>query len=140
MKSSRFRSLAKAFTWRALGTSDTFIISLIIINIYSNEFHWYLASYIALLEIITKSIFYYLHERLWNKFNWQRSNTESKLRSLIKAFTWRFLATIDTFVLSFIVTNELKWATSIALIEIITKAILYYLHERLWNKFNWGTL
>ena len=137
MVATRFRSLVKVFTWRALGTTDTFILSIIIINIYSNEFHWYLASYIAILEIFTKSFFYYIHERLWNKFNWQRLKTVSRLRSLLKAFTWRVLATTDTFVISFIVTNELKWASSIALIEIITKAILYYVHERIWNKFNW---
>ena len=140
MIATRSRSIFKAFTWRALGTADTFLLSLIIINVYSNEFHWYFASYIALLEVITKSFFYYFHERFWNRFNWQRSLTASRMRSLIKAFTWRTLATIDTFVLSFIVTNELKWATSIALFEILTKAILYYLHERVWNKFNWGRL
>ena len=137
MVATRFRSLVKVFTWRTLGTTDTFILSIIIINIYSNEFHWHLASYIAILEIFTKSFFYYIHERLWNKFNWQRFKTASRLRSLLKAFTWRVLATTDTFVISFIVTNELKWASSIALIEIITKAILYYIHERIWNKFNW---
>jgi len=140
MVATRSRSIFKAITWRALGTTDTFILSLFIISIYSNEFQWYAASYIALLEIFTKSIFYYIHERLWNKFNWQRSKTANRLRSITKAFTWRVLATIDTFLLSFIVTSELKWATSIALFEILTKAILYYLHERVWNKFNWGRL
>ena len=138
MIATRSRSLVKAITWRALGTADTFVLSVVIISIYSNDIQWQAAYYIALLEIITKSIFYYVHERIWNKFNWQRTNSVSKLRSFMKALTWRILATVDTFLLSFIVTQELKWATSIALFEILTKAILYYLHERGWNKLNWG--
>jgi len=138
MIATRSRSLVKAITWRALGTADTFVLSVVIISIYSNDIQWQASYYIAFLEIITKSIFYYVHERIWNKFNWQRTNSVSKLRSFMKALTWRILATVDTFLLSFIVTQELKWATSIALFEILTKAILYYLHERGWNKLNWG--
>ena len=66
------------------------------------------------------------------------SESSSKLRSFIKGITWRALATTDTFLLSYIVTRELKWASTIALFEILTKAILYYLHERIWNKYYWG--
>ncbi len=138
MIATRSRSIFKSLTWRALGTTDTFLLSLLIIGIYSDDFLWILASYIALLEIFTKSIFYYIHERVWNKFNWQRSKSSSKLRSFIKGITWRALATTDTFLLSYIVTRELKWASTIALFEILTKAILYYLHERIWNKYYWG--
>jgi uncharacterized membrane protein len=53
--------------------------------------------------------------------------------SLIKALTWRITASLDTFLLSYIITGRFDWATTIAFFEIITKAILYYLHERGWK-------
>ncbi|MDC3131369.1 DUF2061 domain-containing protein [Pelagibacteraceae bacterium] len=64
----------------------------------------------------------------------------SKKRSFAKALSWRFFASLDTFLISYIITGKLSWAGSITLLEIITKTVLYYLHERGWNKVNWGTL
>ena len=51
-----------------------------------------------------------------------------------KTFTWRVLATADTFVISYVITGKLLVATSIASIEIVTKMCLYYWHERMWDK------
>ena len=63
---------------------------------------------------------------------------ETNSRSLIKAISWRITGTIDTFVISWIITGELKFASGIALTEVITKISLYWAHERAWNKINWG--
>ena len=57
----------------------------------------------------------------------------SKKRSFFKTLTWRILATTDTFVLSFFVTGNLAFAGSIASIEVLTKLVLYYWHERTWD-------
>lgn len=136
---TRKRSLYKALSWRILASIDTFILSLIIINYSSNKYSYDLAFYIASLEVLTKIIIYYLHERSWNKLQFGRLNQRvNRWRSLIKAFTWRILASLDTFFISFIITGRLDWATSIAFFEIITKAILYYFHERGWNRIKWG--
>ena len=62
----------------------------------------------------------------------------SKKRSAFKAATWRVTASIDTFVISLLITGKIEWATAIAGIEILTKMGLYYFHERLWNKVKWG--
>ena len=135
------RSLIKAIIWRVIGSIDTFILSLIIINFSSQNFTYDLAFYIATLELLTKTIFYYLHERLWNKFNIGRVKKKvNRTRSLVKAFTWRIAASLDTFLISYLITGRFDWATSIASFEIITKAILYYLHERGWNKIDWGRI
>jgi uncharacterized membrane protein len=64
--------------------------------------------------------------------------TETNLRSLAKAISWRITGTIDTFVVSFLITGELLIAGSIASIEIMTKIVLFWLHERAWNKIKWG--
>ena len=133
------RSFIKAISWRVIGSIDTFILSLMIINFSSENYTYDLAFYIASLEVITKTIIYYLHERLWNKFHIGRIKQKvNRIRSLIKALTWRIAASLDTFLISYLITGRFDWATSIALFEIITKAILYYLHERGWNRINWG--
>ena len=135
------RSFIKALSWRVIGSVDTFILSLIVINFFVDNYTYDLAFYIATFEFITKTVIYYIHERLWNKINIGRIKDKvNRLRSLIKAITWRITASLDTFIISYIVTSRFEWATSIAFFEIITKSILYYLHERGWNIVNWGRI
>jgi len=63
---------------------------------------------------------------------------ESHPRSFVKAVSWRTLGSIDTFILGFIFTADVKTAGSIAGTEVVTKIILYYFHERLWALVPWG--
>ena len=63
---------------------------------------------------------------------------DTNLRSIIKALSWRLTGTIDTFIVSFFVTGELLIAGSIASIEILTKIVLFWVHERVWNNVKWG--
>ncbi len=63
---------------------------------------------------------------------------EKNYRSIVKTISWRVTGTIDTIVISFFVTGEITFALSIGAIELFTKMFLYYLHERLWNKTNYG--
>ena len=65
-------------------------------------------------------------------------NPSSKKRSALKALSWRAIASLDTFVISYIITGKVVWATAIASIEVLTKMILYYGHERVWAKVKWG--
>ena len=62
----------------------------------------------------------------------------TQARSLAKTFSWRFLASIDTFILGWIVTGNMVFAGSIASLEVLTKLVLYYLHERAWARVLWG--
>lgn len=63
---------------------------------------------------------------------------DSHIRSLLKGISWRITGTIDTILLSWIITGEFKFAITIGLTEVITKIILYYFHERIWEKINYG--
>jgi uncharacterized membrane protein len=63
---------------------------------------------------------------------------EKPYRSLVKAVSWRATGTVDTMVVSFLITGRLKWALSIGCVEIFTKVCLYYLHERAWNRISLG--
>jgi uncharacterized membrane protein len=60
------------------------------------------------------------------------------LRSFIKAVSWRILGSIDTFVISYLVTGQAKWGVAIASVEALTKIFLYYFHERVWGHVRWG--
>ena len=62
----------------------------------------------------------------------------SKKRSGMKAITWRLIATLDTFLIAWFITGEPLIAASIITIEVITKFAFYYVHERAWQKTNWG--
>jgi uncharacterized membrane protein len=66
------------------------------------------------------------------------TSLESHRRSLVKAVTWRVTGSIDTFLISWLVTGNPIIAGTISAIEIVTKVFLYYLHERVWGKIRWG--
>ncbi|MCF6340858.1 MAG: DUF2061 domain-containing protein [Sulfurimonas sp.] len=59
-------------------------------------------------------------------------------RSVVKTISWRAIGTLDTMIISYFITGSLKMAASIGTIELVTKMILYYYHERAWNKINLG--
>lgn len=65
---------------------------------------------------------------------------DSHPRSFVKGVSWRTVGTIDTIVLSFIVTGSIADSFKIGLTEILTKVFLYYLHERVWDKIPWGRI
>ncbi|QLE02344.1 DUF2061 domain-containing protein [Galbibacter sp. BG1] len=125
---SRKRHIAKAITWRIVGTIDTILLSWIISG---NPFT---GLKIGFAEVITKMILYYFHERIWFKAN----VPESKKRHLYKTLTWRVLGTIDTMLLAWIISGNPLTGLKIGFAEVVTKMILYYLHERTWYKINFG--
>lgn len=59
-------------------------------------------------------------------------------RSIVKAISWRTVGTIDTMVVSYLITGSLVFASSIGAAELFTKMALYYFHERAWNKLKFG--
>jgi len=59
-------------------------------------------------------------------------------RSLVKAISWRITGSIDTFLISWVLTGEPKLAASITVVELVTKISLYFCHERIWLKIKWG--
>jgi len=68
-------------------------------------------------------------------FRFTKGNVERK-RHLAKTITWRVVGTLDTILLSYLITGSIKIGFTIGSIEMFTKMILYYLHERAWYKFS----
>ncbi len=65
---------------------------------------------------------------------------ESPLRSVLKAVSWRIIASATTFAIAYLVTGSASWAVGIAGIEAVTKLIVYYVHERAWQRVPRGTV
>lgn len=63
---------------------------------------------------------------------------ETNRRSIAKTISWRLTGSFSTFMISYLILGSFSIASSIAIIQIIANTILYYLHERVWNKINWG--
>ena len=63
---------------------------------------------------------------------------DSPTRSFVKALSWRAFGTLDTVLISWLISGRWDIAFSIGTFELLTKTILYYFHERLWNVIKWG--
>jgi uncharacterized membrane protein len=122
------RHLAKTITWRIVGTIDTLILAWFISGDLNTGVQ------IGLFELFTKMILYYVHERLWFK----STITSSNKRHILKTFSWRGVGTLDTFVLSWIITGNPLTGLKIGSAEVITKMLLYFGHEKLWYRINFG--
>lgn len=145
MKDGHRRSIIKGATWRIVGTIDTIFLSLIFTGSADK------ALKIGAIEMFTKILLFYLHERIWMKLklgvedvvvNGYIIERELHYRSIIKGASWRIVGSLDTFWIALFVNRGSIHATQtaffIAATEVITKILLFWLHERAWMKVNWG--
>ena len=63
----------------------------------------------------------------------------TKLRSILKAVSWRIVGTLDTMALGWLITGSPLVGLKIGALELITKFVLYYIHERIWLRSEFGT-
>ncbi len=78
----------------------------------------------------------YMKQRL--VMNTYKCTIESKKRSIAKTISWRICATFTTMTIVYIFTKEIGLSLGVGVLEVISKMILYYLHERGWGKATWG--
>jgi uncharacterized membrane protein len=64
--------------------------------------------------------------------------SDNSKRSLAKTLTWRVTGSGATFLISWLISGNLTIAGTIAVIQITANTVLYYIHERIWNKIPWG--
>ncbi len=131
---SHKRHIAKTVTWRIVGTIDTIVLSWIITG------NPWTGLKIGMAEVVTKMLLYYFHERVWFKINLSKKGIvrESRKRHIAKTLTWRGVGTLDTMLISWLVTGNPLTGLKIGLSELLTKMILYYLHERVWYRMDYG--
>ena len=57
-------------------------------------------------------------------------------RHIAKTVSWRIIGTLDTMIISWIITGSWKWGLAIGGVEVFTKMVLYFLHERVWYRYS----
>ena len=62
----------------------------------------------------------------------------SRRRHLAKTITWRVIGTVDTVLIGWLVTGDPWIGVQVGGVEMISKMVLYYFHERAW--FRYGSL
>ena len=63
---------------------------------------------------------------------------ESHTRTVVKAISWRVVATMTTMTIVYIFTREFVITLGIGFFEVLSKILFYYLHERIWTAIHWG--
>ena len=127
---SVLRSLLKSFSWRIIAISDTILVVLLITSVFG-DCSLKNALTIGFFEFLIKFIAYFIHERIWLSIQFEKRFGVT--RTLFKTLSWRVIATVITFFVAgeILNTND-NTALYIAGIEVFTKSLLYYMHERLW--------
>jgi len=63
---------------------------------------------------------------------------ETNTRSIVKALTYRAWQSLNTFIISLVITGRIDMAAAIVSIEVVVKIVIYFFHERIWSKIKWG--
>ena len=131
------RSIVKGISWRLVAFLDTSVLALVFTRSLATAFK------ISGLEFFTKVFLFYLHERLWLTVAARVGHDHTNHAAghgftLAKAVSWRFVGSLDTTFLSYLVTGNLTVSLSIGGTEFFTKILLFYIHERLWMRVGWA--
>jgi uncharacterized membrane protein len=63
---------------------------------------------------------------------------EHSKRSIVKTLTYRFVIVISTLLITYSLTHEIQLTLGIVFAANLTNTILYFIHERIWNRIHWG--
>lgn len=132
------RTIAKVVSWRVLLTASH------IINGFIATGSLLIGLKIAGLAAVINSVLFWLHERAWNWLQWNRKPSdgavfnEGQPRTLSKIITWRILITASNFLIPFIMTGSWGSAAIFAGMATVVNMLLFWGHERVWNKITWG--
>jgi uncharacterized membrane protein len=66
--------------------------------------------------------------------------SDTNKRSLVKTISWRLTGSGATFIISWLISGNFAVAGTIAVIQLMSNTILYFIHERIWNRIKWGRL
>jgi uncharacterized membrane protein len=70
--------------------------------------------------------------------SWALNNSETAIRSFVKAYSYRCCGTLTTIVISYVITGQFILSLGIGATEMVIKPFIYWMHERVWNRISWG--
>jgi hypothetical protein len=132
------RSFAKVVSWRIIQTISHILNGLIVTG------SLVIGLQIAGLAAVINSGLFWFHERAWNYVQWNRNPKDGLMfldgqpRSISKIITWRILITASNFFIPLFMTGSWGKAGAFLGIATVVNMILFYFHERSWNRITWG--
>jgi len=132
------RSLAKTITVRICFTLSHLLNGFIVTGTLAA------AAQIASVATLINMFLFWAHERIWNWFQWNRKPADDRFfkdghpRTISKSVTWRLLITTSNFLIPYLLTGSIGKALAFLTLATIFNAIIYYTHERVWNRFSWA--
>ena len=132
------RTIVKTISWRVLLTISHFINGLIVTGSIA------MGLKIAGWSLLINSGLYWLHERVWNWFQWNKKPADGRFfqdghpRTTTKMFTWRAVVNFSNFFIPYFATGSLGTASAFFTIAVFVNMALFYGHERIWNLVKWG--
>ena len=127
------RSAVKAFLWRVIAGSVTFVTSL--------RFSGSIATALTIVgsDFFSKAFTMFIGERLMNKSQaGRKAGADGARRSLAKALIWRLFAICNTLTMAIFIAKDISIAYKIAGSDAIFKTALMFFYERAWSKVEWG--
>lgn len=134
------RSIAKTLTIRVLFSLSHLVNGFIVSG------SWIIGAQILGIAAVVNMFLHWAHERVWNWVQWNRKDGDTRMfqdgqpRTISKSITWRALITINNFVIPYITTGSWQAAVAFLTIATVINIVIYYTHERVWNRFTWGKL
>ena len=105
---------------------------------------WIIGAQIAGVAALVNMILFWLHERFWNRSQWNRNDAikitfiDGHPRTLCKSVSWRILITLNNFLIPYLTTGSWQQAMAFLTIATVVNIIIYYSHERIWNIISYG--
>ena len=127
------RSAVKAFCWRVIAGSVTFVTTL--------RFSGSLSTAVKVVgaDFFSKALTMFIGERLMNKSQaGRKAGSDGASRSLVKALIWRLFAVANTLTMAVFVSKDLSVASKIASTDAVFKTALMFFYERVWAVIEWG--
>lgn len=132
-KETAVRSAVKAFIWRIVAGSVTFVTSL--------RFSGSVRTALTIVgsDFFSKALTMFIGERLMNKSQaGRKSGEDAASRSLVKALVWRLFAISNTLCMAIFIAGDISIASKIAGTDAVFKTALMFFYERSWSKIQWG--
>jgi len=134
------RSIAKTLTIRVAFSLSHLLNGFIVSG------SWIIGAQILGIAAVVNMLLHWAHERAWNWVQWNRKPGDTAMfqdgqpRTISKSITWRALITVNNFVIPYLTTGSWQAAVAFLTIATVMNIVIYYSHERVWNRMAWGKL
>lgn len=130
---TKTRTIVRHISWRLFSLVPSFFISYFVTESFIDSI------VIGAVGGFARLLFHYVHDRAWINVTWGHVNyIETKIRTIIRIFTWRLTVFVVTFIASWIIIGNISESLEIGIIDTVVKFIFHYIHERSWLCLKWG--